>query len=101
MESEAPPIYECALAELLAEGVAQDVRPLLTKWIASPEAFVEVYQKLSRDSPAQAELARSLLPAGDAARADGLRNEQLSLALREVAESLDETPTPAALRTRS
>ena len=25
MASEAPPIYECALAELLAEGVAEDV----------------------------------------------------------------------------
>ena len=65
MESEAPPIYECALAELLAEGVARDVRPLLTKWIELPKALAEVYQKLS---PAQAELARSLLPADDAAR---------------------------------
>ena len=97
MESEAPPIYECALAELLAEGVAEDVRPLLKKWIESPSAFVEAYERLS---PAQAELARGLLPAGDAARAGELRNEQLSLALREVAESLDETPTPAALRRR-
>ena len=41
MESEAPPIYECALAALLAEGVAEDVRPLLKKWIESPSAFVE------------------------------------------------------------
>ena len=103
MASEAPPIYECALAELLAEGVAQDVHPLLTEWSESPKAFVEayeLYEKLSQDSPAQAELARSLLPAGDAARADGPCCEQLSLALREVAESLDETSTPAALRTR-
>jgi hypothetical protein len=54
---EAPPIYECALAELLAEGVAEDVRPLLKKWIESSSAFVEAYERLS---PAQAELARGL-----------------------------------------
>ena len=95
MASEAPPIYECALAELLTEGVAEDVRPLLKQWIDSPSAFVEAYEKLSRDSPAQAELARSLLPADDDPRASALRNEHLSLTLREVAESLDET-APAA-----
>ena len=60
MESEAPPIYECALAELLAEGVAEDVRPLLKKWIESPSAVVEAYERLERLSPAQAELARGL-----------------------------------------
>ena len=98
MASEAPPMYECALTELLAEGVAEDVRPVLEQWIESPKAFAEAYEKLSRDSPAQAELARGLLPAG--ARAGGLRNDYLSLALREVAKSLDETPTPAALRHR-
>ena len=32
-EEEAPPIYECALAELLAEGVAADVRPLLQEFV--------------------------------------------------------------------
>ena len=95
MESEAPPIYECALAELLAEGVAQDVHPLLTEWSESPKAFVEAYKKLSQDSPAQAELARSLLPAGDAVHTGGLRCAQISLALREFAESLDQTSTPA------
>ena len=100
MASEAPPIYECALAELLAEGVAQDVHPLLTEWSESPEAFVEAYQTLSGDSPALAELARSLLPAGDAARADGPCCAELKLALREFAESLDQTSTPAALRKR-
>ena len=30
-EEEAPPIYECVLAELLAAGVGADVRPLLQK----------------------------------------------------------------------
>jgi hypothetical protein len=48
-EEEAPPIYECALAELLAEGVAEDVRPLLKKWIESPAALVEAYQLLPPD----------------------------------------------------
>ena len=63
MESEAPPMYECALTELLAEGVAEDVRPLLKKWIESPSAVVEAYERLERLSPAQvaqAELARGL-----------------------------------------
>jgi hypothetical protein len=59
-DEEAPPIYECALAELLAEGVAEDVRPLLKKWIESPSAVVEAYERLERLSPAQAELARGL-----------------------------------------
>jgi hypothetical protein len=45
-------MYECALTELLAEGVAEDVRPLLKKWIESPSAFVEVYERLSVSSPA-------------------------------------------------
>ena len=93
-------MYECALTELLAEGVAEDVRPVLEQWSESPKAFAEAYEKLSRDSPAQAELARGLLPAGDAALAGGLRNEHLSLALRDFAKSLDETPTLGRLRDR-
>ena len=44
--------------------------------------------------PTVQEQLATLLPAGDAARGDGLRNAQLSKALREVAESLDEMPTP-------
>jgi hypothetical protein len=65
----------------------------------SPAALVEAYH-YQLLPPDQAELVEAYLPAGDAARAGGLRNEQLSKALREVAESLDETPTPAALRRR-
>ena len=48
----------------------------------------------------QEELSDGWLPAGDAARDDGLRNAQLSEALREVADSLKEVPTPAALQRR-
>ena len=44
---EAPPMYESALTELLAEGVAEDVRPTLKKWIKSPSALVEAYERLS------------------------------------------------------
>ena len=45
-EEEAPGIYECALAELLAEGVATDVRPLLQKFQKAPAAVAEAFALL-------------------------------------------------------
>ena len=91
-------IYECALAELLAEGMAADVRPLLKKFQDAPATFAEAFTLLP--PTVQEELGGTMLPAGDAARGDGLRSAQLSEALREVKESLDEVPTPAALQRR-
>ena len=48
----------------------------------------------------QEELGGAMLPAGDAARGDGLRNAQLSEALGEFTESLKKVPTRAALQRR-
>ena len=81
VEEEVPPTYECALAELQAAGVAEDVRPLVQSWIDTPGTMSGAHEKLP---PAdQAELAHLLSrSAGDAARADGLRNEHLALAKR-------------------
>ena len=39
-------VYECALAELLAEGVATDVRPLLQKFQVAPAAVAEAFALL-------------------------------------------------------
>ena len=99
MEEEVAPkgIYECALAELLAAGVGADVRPQLQKFTGTPAALAEAYQLLP---PTVREQLNSMLPAGDAARDDGLRNPALSEALREFTASLNETPTPAALQAR-
>ena len=87
-----PALYECALTELLAEGIDTDVRPLLKKFQDAPATVAEAFARLPPSM--QEELGGGWLPAGDAARAVGLRNAQLSEALREVAESLDEVPTP-------
>ena len=66
-EEAAPkPIYECALAEMLVEGVTADVRPLLRKGVA---AVAEAYALLP---PTVQERLAEALPEGDAARADGL-----------------------------
>ena len=96
-EEEAPGIYECALAELLAAGIAADVRPLLQEFMSMPAALAEAYQLLP---PAVQEQLNGMLPAGDAARGDGLRNPALTEALREFTASLEETPTPAKLQAR-
>ena len=77
---EAPGIYECALAELLAAGVGEDVRPQLQKFMDRPAALAEAYQLLP---PTVREQLNSTLPAGDAARDDGLRNPALSEARRK------------------
>ena len=42
-EEEAPPIFECALAELLRAGVGADVRPLLQEFMSMPAALAEAY----------------------------------------------------------
>ena len=91
-------VYECALAELLAERVATDVRPLLQKFQKAPAAVAEAFALLPPSM--QEELGGMMLPAGDAARGDGLRNAHLSETIREFKESLDEVPTPAALQRR-
>ena len=39
-------VYECALAELLAEGVATDVRPLLQKFQVAPATVAEAFALL-------------------------------------------------------
>ena len=83
-EEEAPPIFERALAELLPAGVGADVRPLLQEFMSMPAALAEAYQLLP---PAVQEQLNGMLPAGDAARDDGLRNPALSEALREFAAS--------------
>ena len=87
-------LYECALAELLAEGIADDVRPQLQKFRDAPAALGEACERLP---PAVlARLAKTFLPEGD----DVLRSPALAQALREFKESLDETPTPRALQRR-
>ena len=74
------------------------MRPLLQKFQKAPAAVAEAFALLPPSM--QEELGGMMLPAGDAARSDGLRNAQLSETIREVAESLDEVPTPAALQRR-
>ena len=96
-EEEAPPIFDGALAVLLAAGVGADVRPLLQKFKDTPRALAEAYQLLP---PTVREQLNRTLPAGDAARDDGLRNPALYEAVSEFTASLDETPTPAALQRR-
>ena len=88
-EEEAPPIYECALAEVLAAGVGADVRPQLQKFTGTPAALAEAYQLLP---PTVREQLNSMLPAGDEDADDGFRNPALSEALRAFTASLDETP---------
>ena len=39
-------IYECAFAELLAEGIAEDVRPQLQKFQDAPAAVAEAFALL-------------------------------------------------------
>ena len=39
-------VHESALAELLAEGVAADVRPTVAHWSKKPAALVEAFEKL-------------------------------------------------------
>ena len=92
---EAPGIYECALAELLAAGVGADVRPLLQEFTDTPAALAKAYQLLP--PTVQGRLDRTL-PADDAAREHELRHPALSEALREFTASLKATPTPAALQ---
>ena len=75
-------VFECALAELLHAGVAADMRPLVQKFLDDPAAFAAAFTLLP--PKVQEELGGKFLPAGDAARDDGLRNAQLSEALREV-----------------
>ena len=93
-----PALYECALTELLAEGIDTDVRPLLKKFQDAPATVAEAFARLPPSM--QEELGGGWLPAGDAARDDGLRNAQLSETLREVADSLKKVPTRAALQRR-
>ena len=69
-------IFECALAELLAAGVAADMRPLVQKFQDDPAAFAAAFTLLP--PKVQEELGGKFLPAGDAARDDGLRHAQLS-----------------------
>ena len=69
-----PAVFECALAELLAAGVAVDVRPLLQKFLDAPATFAEAF---TLPPTVQEELGGAMLPAGDAARGDGLRNAHL------------------------
>ena len=72
---EAPGIYECALAELLAAGVGADVRPLLQEFMDRPAALAEAYQLLP---PTVREQLNRTLPAGDRAfTADGGRPRSL------------------------
>ena len=81
-EEEAPAMFECALAELLAEGVAADVGPLVQKFKDDPASLEEAYKKLPTT------VLEPYLPAYDVARDDRLRNAALSEALREFKESL-------------
>ena len=39
-------VFECALTELLAEGIATDVRPLLKKFQKAPAAVAEAFALL-------------------------------------------------------
>ena len=82
-EEEAPPNFECAIAELLAAGFRADVRPLLQECLeefsVAPESLRQAYQLLP---PTEQEQLNLSLPAGDAARTDGLRNPALNAALR-------------------
>ena len=100
-EEEAPPNFECALAELLAAGLGADVRPLLQECLEefsdAPESWSQAYKKLP---PTEQEQLHRFLPAGDATRTDGLRNPALTEALREFTASLKETPTPEVLQRR-
>ena len=97
-EEAAPkPIFECALAELLGAGVTADVRGQMQKFEDTHAAVAEAYARLP---PTQQEQLKGWLPEGDAARVDGLRNPQLSEALREFTASLKEVPTPAELQRR-
>ena len=88
---------ECVLTELLAAGVAEDVGPQLQKFKDAPATVAAAYAQLPPDAQEQLDC---FLPAFDVARSDRLRNPSLYAALSDVAESLDETPTPAALQRR-
>ena len=90
-------LFECALAELLAAGVADDVGPQLQEFLAEPAALAQAFARLP---PSVQEQLGCTLPVFDVARSDRLRNAQRSEALREVAKSLDEVATPAALQRR-
>ena len=81
-----PALYECALTELLAEGIDTDVRPLVQKFQDAPATVAEVFARLPPSM--KEELGAGWLPAGDAAREGGLQNPHLAEAIRKVAESL-------------
>ena len=90
-------LFESALAELLAEGVAKDMRPTLQNFITAPESIQQAYERLPPQE--QAQLDR-LLPAFDVTCGDRLRNPSLSEALSEFQASMDEAPTPPKLQRR-
>ena len=90
-------LFECALAELLAEGVAEDVRPTLQNFINAPDNILQAYELLPPQE--QAQLDR-FLPEFDVTRDDRLRCPALAEALREFKESMDEVPTRPALQRR-
>ena len=74
-EEEAPPIFECALAELLRAGVAEDVGPQLQKFMDAPATVAEAYALLPPNAQEQLDC---FLPAFDVARSDRLRNPALT-----------------------
>ena len=87
-------LFESALAELLTEGVAEDVRPTLQNFINTRGQILQAYQLLPPQE--QLQLDRCL-PAFDVSRSDRLRNPSLSEALRKFMASMDEAPTQSAL----
>ena len=89
-------VYECALAELLAEGVDADARPTVAAYVAEPEHLEAAFKKLTPEQ--QERLSAQFLPEFDRLRDDRLRNPALSEALRLFTASLTVTPTPAAGR---
>ena len=90
-------VAECALAALLDEGVTVDVRPFLDEVIANPAKVAEAHRLLP---PADQARLAALLPEWDQCLTEGAPHPQLVEAVRDVKESLDETPTAHSLRRR-
>ena len=88
-------VAECALAALLDEGVTVDVRPFLDEVIANPAKLAEAHRLLP---PVDQARLTALLPEWE----NGLTetHPQLVEAVRDVKESLDETPTARSLQRR-
>ena len=88
-------LYECALTELLAEGVDEDVRPLVNKLIDDPHLLEKTFRMLPPDQ--QERLSAQFLPEGD--RGDGwLRNLGIAWTISAFKASLERVPTAAILR---